>query len=636
MSNHRADASDRPAATRAKETRIELLAPARDEATARAAIQCGADAVYIGAPRFSAREAAGNSIASITEVVAFAHPYYARVYVALNTLLRDDELPEAEKMIHALYQAGIDGLIVQDTGLLELDLPPMPLVASTQMDNATPEKVKFWQDVGISRVILARELTLEQIRNIRRQTSMELECFVHGALCVGASGQCYMSYATGRRSGNRGQCAQPCRKHYTLKDRRGKTIARGRHLLSLKDLNLSDHLEALIDAGITSFKIEGRLKDVPYVANTVGFYRQKLDTLLAKKHLARSSSGSVQLNFQPDPARTFNRGFTDYGLTGSASGISAMDSPKSMGEFIGTVAKVDGPCFTLAPPHALHNADGICFFDAQRSLTGTVVNRVEGAHVYPQTMRDIRIGQQIYRNNDRLFSAQLADRAARRTIALTLVLRDAPDGLALLGIDEDGNEATVVIPGPWQPAEKEEAARRTTLTQLARLGNTIFARTEVRLETREVYFLPVSRLNAARRELVAQLLCVRERNRPRLAGKVLQNTCPYPRKRLNYRGNVLNARAEAFYRRHGVETIEPAAESGLEMAGRLVMTTKLCLRRELDLCSGTQARGVTEPWVLQDEDGRQYEVHFQCGPCGMDIYLPPKKNGPPAKCGRAG
>jgi len=622
MANYSAEDTDRQATQVVERRQIELLAPARDGATARAALQCGADAVYIGAPQFSAREAAGNSIATIAEVVAFAHQYYARVYVALNTLLREQELPAAEKMIGELCQVGIDGLIVQDVGLLELDLPPIPLIASTQMDNATPEKVKFWQDVGFARVILARELTLEQIRDIRRQTSVDLECFVHGALCVGASGQCTMSYAAGGRSGNRGQCAQPCRKRYTLKDDRGQIIARDRHLLSLKDLNLSDHLEALIDAGITSFKVEGRLKDVPYVVNTVGFYRQKLDALLAKKHLARSSSGSVHLNFEPDPARTFNRQFTDYGLIGSPSGISAMDSPKSLGEFIGSVSKVDGSCFTLNRPHDLHNADGLCFFDAQRNLTGTVVNRVEGPRVYPQEMRDIRVGQPIYRNYDRLFTAQLTAAPGRRTIGASMALRDGPTGLILHGIDEDGNEAQVAIPGSWQRAEKEEAARGTIRTQLAKLGKTIFACTEVRLETREVYFLPVSRLNAARRELVAQLLSVREGNRPRLAGKVSRNASPYPERHLSYRGNVLNARAEAFYRRHGVETIEPAAEAGLEMAGRLVMTAKLCLRRELGLCSGPRASKVTPPWWLQDEDGRQYEVHFQCGSCGMEIRLP--------------
>lgn len=619
MAHHSATDTSHATTRNAKGRGIELLAPAKDGTTARVAIQCGADAVYLGGPHFGAREAAGNTLSTIGQVVDFAHQYYARVYVALNTLLGDDELSEAETMIRSLCELGIDGLIVQDVGLLELDLPRVPLIASTQMDNATPEKVRFWQEVGLTRVILARELTLDQIRDIRSQTSIELECFIHGALCVGASGQCYMSYAAGGRSGNRGQCAQPCRRRYTLKDDQGKTIAKDRHLLSLKDLNLSEHLETLIDAGITSFKIEGRLKDVAYVANTVGFYRHRLDDLIAKKHLSRSSSGSVRLDFEPNPAKTFNRGFTDYGLTGSACDLSAMDTPKSIGEFVGTVARMEGPCFLLDHPHELHNADGICFFDTAKYLTGTVVNRVEGQRIYPQEIRAIRLGQEIFRNYDRVFSAKLAGRAAQRKIALSMRLHETPEGLALTATDEDGNQATVPIAGQWQPAEKKEAACRTIRTQLAKLGNTIFACTDVHLETQEVYFLAVSQLNRSRRQLVERLLEVRQDYRPCLPGEVSRNTAPYPQRHLSYRGNVLNAKAEAFYRRHGVETIEPAAESGLDMSGRLLMTTKLCLRRELGLCLGPKEPMASQTWTLKDEDGRQYEVRFRCGPCGMEI-----------------
>jgi len=622
MSNRNAADMTRQATGNAKEKRIELLAPAKDGTAARAAILCGADAVYIGAPQFSAREAAGNSLATIRQVVDFAHQYYARVYVALNTLLRDDELPPAEEMIHRLYDMAVDGLIIQDVGLLELALPPVPLIASTQMDNATPARVKFWQEVGFSRVILARELTLDEIRDIRRQTSVELECFIHGALCVGASGQCYLSYAVGGRSGNRGRCAQPCRKRYALKDEQGRTIVKDRHLLSLKDLNLSEHLEDLIDAGITSFKIEGRLKDVPYVVNTVGFYRRKLDGILSKKNLRPGSSGLVRLNFEPAPAKTFNRGFTDYGLTGQTNDLAAMDTPKSIGKFVGTVTGVKGSYFILDGECELHNADGICFFDAQQNLTGTIVNRVESRRVYPQEIRDIRTGQKVYRNYDRVFTGKLMGEVARRTIALTMRLHETPEGLALSGTAEDGNQTTIQITGQWQPAEEREAARRTTRTQLAKLGSTIFACARIHLETRDIYFLPVSQLNAARRELVERLLQVRQANRPRLTGTMPGSAAPYPQKHLTYRGNVLNAKARAFYQRHGVETIEPAAESGLDMSGRVVMTTKYCLRRELGECSGVQAKTPAKPWILLDEDGRQYDVRFRCGPCGMEIRLP--------------
>jgi putative protease len=607
--------------------RIELLAPAKDGPTARAAIQCGADAVYLGADRFGAREAVGNTIATIREVTDFAHQYYARVYVTLNTLLHDRELPVAEKMIHQFHDIGVDALIIQDVGLLELDLPPVPLIASTQMHNATAEKVKFWEDVGFSRVILARELTLDQIREIRRRTRIELECFVHGALCVGASGQCYLSYALGGRSGNRGQCAQPCRRLYRLKDQRGKLLAQDRHLLSLKDLNLSDHLEELIDAGITSFKIEGRLKDVSYVANTVGFYRQELDSILPRKGLRQSSSGSVRLGFQPNLGKTFNRGFTDYGLTGPVSSIASVDTPKSIGEYVGRVARLEASSFVLEGAHDLHNADGICFFDRQRNLDGTVVNRVEGQRVYPQKMHGLHIGQDIYRNFDYAFSRKVAGRVTERKVRLSMLLEESSQGLALTGIDADGNRATIAMTGERLPAEKKDAARQTILTQLTRLGNTIFECPDLQLCTNNMYFLPISRLNAAKRELVEQLLQVRQAHRPRPAGGTWKNEVPYPEKHLTYLGNALNEKARTFYRRHGVESIALAAESGLDLLGQVVMTTKYCLRKELGLCRRDGSEPA-EPLFLEDEDGRQFEVRFRCGPCGMEISLPPTARKP--------
>ncbi len=600
--------------------RIELLAPAKDGPTARAAILCGADAVYLGAERFGAREAAGNAMSVIREITDFAHQYCARIYVTLNTLLYDRELSAARKMAHELYDIGVDALIIQDVGLLELDLPPLPLIASTQMHNATVERVKFWEDVGFSRVILAREMTLEQIRQIRSRTSIELECFIHGALCVGASGQCYLSYALGGRSGNRGQCAQPCRRLYSLQDRRGKVWAKDRHLLSLKDLNLSEHLEDLIDAGITSFKIEGRLKDIPYVANTVGFYRQRLDSILPRKGLRPSSSGSVRLTFQPNPEKTFNRGFTDYGLTGRLSSIAATDTPKSIGEYVGTVARVEESSFVLEGAHDLHNADGICFLDHQRNLDGTVVNRIEGLRVYPQKMHGLHVGQEIYRNFDYAFSRQLAGRVAERKIRLSLLLEESAQGLTLSGTDEDGNQAQIEIKGEKQPARKKEAAGQTIRTQLTKLGNTIFECSDVQLRTADTYFFPMSQLNAAKRELVEQLLQTRQANRPRPTDGVRKNAIPYPDKHLTYLGNVLNEKACAFYHRHGVESIAPAAESGVDLSGQVVMTTKYCLRQELGLCRRNGSEPA-EPLILEDEDGHQFELRFRCGPCGMEIFL---------------
>jgi putative protease len=617
--------------------RIELLAPAKDAATAITAIQCGADAVYIGAQRFGAREAAYNTVESIKQVADFAHQYYAKVYVTLNTLLKDDELAPAEMMIGQLEKAGIDGLIIQDTGLLELDLPPLPIIASTQMNNDTPEKVRFLQDVGFSRAILARELTLEQIRQIREATTIELECFIHGALCVGASGQCYMSYAIGGRSGNRGQCAQPCRRIYSVKDQQGKIIAKDRHLLSLKDLNLSEHLEELIDAGVDAFKIEGRLKDTAYVANTVSFYRRRLDEIIAKKKLKRTSSGTTQINFEPNPEKTFNRGFSDYGVTGKKTNLGSIDTPKSMGEFVGTVTETGKDYFVIDGEQELHNADGLCFFDRQKNLAGTVINRVESRKIYPQKMQDISKGQKIYRNYDYEFYRKLSPAAvcrqqdagaARRKIGLMMVMRESAKGLILIGADEDGNEATVEISGDKQPALKKEQARQTIITQLSKLGNTIFECSEVWVETLDIYFLPVSRLNAAKRELAEKILKARETNRPRAAGHILKNDVPYPQQTLDFRGNVLNKQAEAFYHRHGVETIELAAESGLDLSGQVVMTTKYCLRQELGLCGGKDEKTPAEPMILLDEDNREYEVKFRCGKCGMEITFGRNKKPP--------
>lgn len=593
---------------------IELLAPARDVAAAEAAIMCGADAVYIGSPQFSARQAAANTLDDIAQVIALARPFRVKVYAALNTLLFDDELPQAQAIIRNLHALGIDGLIIQDPGLLELDLPPIPLIASTQMHNNTPEKVKFLERVGFSRVILARELTLEQIAAIGRQTTVELECFIHGALCVSQSGRCAMSYAIGGRSGNRGQCAQPCRRPYTLKTPDGKILAKDRYLLSLKDLNLSDRLDALLEAGITSFKIEGRLKDAPYVANTVGFYRQKLDPLLKTKNLRKSSSGTVTLNFTPDPQRTFTRGFTEYGLVHKDDPMGAINTPKSIGQPIGTVRSMDRQSFVLDGDVELHNADGLCFFDAHRTLCGTVVNRVEGRRIFPQTLQGIRVGMTVFRNLDRQFLKALQSRPANRTMGLVMTLSDTPDGLELAGTDEDGATASFAMPLDKQPAEQPDAVRRRLCEQLHKLGNTLFICTDVRLRTQSVYFLPVATINALKRGLVERMTRLRQSFRPVRHETLIRNTVPCPDKKLTWHENVLNQKASEFYRRHAVEMIEPAAESGLDLRGQTVMTTKYCLRRQLGLCEPNAA-----PLILEDEDGRLFRVRFLCGPCGMEI-----------------
>jgi putative protease len=600
---------------------IELLAPAKDFEAARAAVLCGADAVYLGGPQFGARQAAGNTVEDVRQVVELAHAYYVKVYVALNTLLTDAELPAAEKLIHELYTARIDGLIIQDAGLLELDLPPLTLIASTQMNNTSVEKIKFLEAVGFSRAILARELTLSQIRSICKETSMELECFIHGALCVGQSGQCYLSYALGGRSGNRGRCAQPCRKRYTVFDLHGSEVLKDKYALSLKDLNLSDPLESLIDAGVTSFKIEGRLKDAAYVANIVGFYRRRLDTLLEKKGLRKSSSGRVQLNFEPDLCKSFNRGFTDYGIHGAAENSGSIDTPKSIGEPVGTVKNVGRDAFVLDGAVQLHSGDGICFFDDGGELAGTTVNQATGQTIHPQKIEHLRPGIKVWRNYDHTFSKQL-QKPGERKIAIVITLSETSDGVALTARDEDGNEAVFEMTVDKQPAQKPDQARQTTVTQLQKLGNTIFECGDVRVAAQEVYFFPVSVLNTLKRGAAEKLLTVRLANTPRPSGGVKKNSEPYPTKTLTFTGNVLNEKAKAFYHRHGVEQIEPAAESGRDLHEECVMTTKYCLRKQLGLCPVNSGQAdAAEPLLLEDEEGRLLRAEFRCGRCGMEIYL---------------
>jgi collagenase-like PrtC family protease len=602
--------------------RTELLAPARDVACGIAAVDAGADAVYIGGPSFGARAKAGNTIGDIEALVSYAHHFWARVYVTVNTLLYDHEVDQAVQLIRQLYEIGVDAIIVQDVGLLEADLPPIPLIASTQMHNNTPEKVAFLEQVGFERVILARELTLEEIREIRRRTSIELECFVHGALCVSYSGQCYMSYAVGGRSGNRGECAQPCRRRYSLLDRAGRVLVRDKHLLSLKDLRLSSHLAELVDAGVRSFKIEGRLKDRAYVTNIVSYYRRQVDQVLAQHGLARSSSGESRAGCNPDPAKTFNRGYTTYFLHGREQAIGSIDSPKMIGERIGRVASVGPRSFRLDSTVELHNGDGLAFFDDAGSLAGTFVVAVDGAEVHPEQMAGIRQGLTLYRNHDHAYLSALDRALVERKIAVQFRLRETERGFALVAVDEDGNAATAHLTWAKVLARDPEGMLNSIDRQLHKTGETISECTEVTLDWSRVFFLPFSALNQLRRDALEHLLAAREENRPVQRRVLIRNDVPYPDERLTYLGNALNQQAVAFYRRHGVQELEPAAESGLDMTDRQVMRTRYCIKHQLGLCphSGTAERPA-EPLYLVDEDGHRYQLAFDCATCEMSIYF---------------
>jgi putative protease len=602
---------------------VELLAPARDLECGRAAILCGADAVYIGAQQFGARDAAGNTLEDIARLVDLAHRYWARVYVAVNTLLTDEEFPAATRLAKECHAIGVDALIIQDVGLLECDLPPLPLIASTQMHNHTPARVAFLEQVGFRRAILARELTLDEIRAIRAAApSIELESFVHGALCVCYSGQCAWSYALGGRSGNRGQCAQPCRKPYTLTDARGRVLAERSHLLSLKDLSLAEELPALLDAGVTSLKIEGRLKDAPYVANIVAHYRGRLDAALPPRGLSRSSSGTADPGFAPDPAKTFNRGYTPYFLRGKSGPVADPRTPKMVGEAVGAASAVRGNEVTVPTRLPLHPGDGLCFFDAGGALRGTSVNAVRGSALTLQSADGIRPGTLLYRNHDHAFLGSIQHAKMERRIAVTLRLRNEADGLALVATDADGVQARHVVAGPIPLARDPAAAQTTIRHQLSKTGQTVFACSEVVVEASPVPFLPMSTLNAMRREVLDALLLAREAARPRAAGGIAPTSAPFPEPALDYRGNVLNAKAEAFYRRHGVARIEPAAEAGLDLAGRTIMTARYCLMRELGLCDGTGIPGsIEQPLALSDDEGRRFRLELDCPRCEMSLIL---------------
>ncbi|HBF34780.1 TPA: collagenase-like protease [Candidatus Sumerlaeota bacterium] len=608
---------------------IELLAPAKDLPCGIAAINCGADAVYIGAPRFSAREAAGNTLEDIRALADYAHKYWAKVYVALNTLLRDDEIPLAEKLIEQLFEAEVDGLIIQDVGLLECNLPPMPLIASTQMHNNTPEKVAFLEQVGFQRAILARELTLDEIRAIRKAApKIELEFFVHGALCVSYSGQCYLSYGLGGRSGNRGQCAQPCRKMYKLVDGQNHIIAEKKHLLSLRDLNLSECLNDLLNAGITSFKIEGRLKDHAYVSNTVTAYRAKLDELLPKKNLERSSAGISVAEFIPNLDKTFNRGYTTYFLHGLKESIGSIDTPKMLGEPVGKAIDFTRDGVKLDARNNLHAGDGLCFFDKNGVLRGTFINAVHGPIVVPDKKEGIEMGTRFYRNHDHDYLMRLKKAKAERRVAVHFTLRNAHGGLKLTVIDENKNRVQFFLASELAPAEKPDMALANIRKQLEKTGGSDYTCTKLDIALDEICFVPVSTLNALRRGALEELDKVRVTNYELQMGhaEIIKNDVPYPQKELTYLGNVLNKQAEAFYKRHGVTKIEPAAESGTSMQGRKVMTTRYCIKQQLGLCPKTgAAQNFTEPLSLIDEDDNMLDLRFDCAKCQMEIYLGGKR-----------
>ncbi len=627
---------------------LELLAPARDADIGIEAVNHGADAVYIGGPSFGARSSADNSVADIARLVRHAHRFNCRIFVTMNTILRDDELEGARKLAWQLYDAGTDALIIQDMGLLEIDMPPIQLHASTQTDIRTPEKARFLQDVGLSQIVLARELTLKQIAAIRAQTDPQrctLEFFVHGALCVAYSGQCYISHAHTGRSANRGECSQACRLPYQVVDDKGRFVAHDKHVLSMKDNNQSENLAALVDAGIRSFKIEGRYKDMGYVKNITAHYRKLLDQLIEDRQdsdqpVSRASSGTTTFTFTPDPNQNFNREFTDYFVQGRKEDIGAFDSPKNPGQPIGFVTQLGANWVELEltdKTMVLHNGDGLCYYDLQKELVGLAINRAEVVNatkgrwrVFPKdnvnVLKDLRKGTEVNRNRDVDWVRVLDKKSSDRRITVWAELARTPTGVALTLTDEDGNNATARVTLPHTLA-RDPAANAALLEQhIGKLGATIFIATGVSFTRASDLFVPASTLNALRRDAVEELETVRALALPRLprAAAVVPPVA-FPEDTLTYLANVHNSQAHAFYAKHGVKVIDAAYEANQELGEVSLMITKHCVRFSLSLCP-KQAKGVVgvqgqvkaEP--LQLINGKEMlTLRFDCKPCEMHV-----------------
>ncbi|ROM48437.1 peptidase U32 family protein [Pseudomonas canadensis] len=620
---------------------LELLSPARDVAIAREAILHGADAVYIGGPSFGARHNACNDVSDIASLVEFARRYHARVFTTINTILHDNELEPARKLIHQLYDAGVDALIVQDLGVMELDIPPIELHASTQTDIRTLGRAKFLDQAGFSQLVLARELNLQEIRAIADETDAAIEFFIHGALCVAFSGQCNISHAQNGRSANRGDCSQACRLPYTLKDDQGRVVAFEKHLLSMKDNNQSANIRALVEAGVRSFKIEGRYKDMGYVKNITAYYRQRLDDVLEDRpDLARASSGRTAHFFLPDPEKTFHRGSTDYFVTDRKVDIGAFDTPTFTGLPVGVVEKAGKRDLQVVTHEPLSNGDGLNVL-IKREVVGFRANIAEpkgefeedGEKRYryrvepnemPVGLHQLRPNHPLNRNLDHNWQQALLKTSSERRIGLTWAARLREAQLEVTATSEEGISASVTLPGPFGVANKPEQALDTLRDLLGQLGTTEYHATDIQLDAPQAFFIPNSQLKALRREVIEALTAARVAAHPR-GGRKAETTPPpvYPDAHLSFLANVYNQKARDFYHRHGVKLIDAAFEAHEETGEVPVMITKHCLRFSFNLCP-KQAKGVTgvktkvAPMQLIHGD-EVLTLKFDCKPCEMHV-----------------
>ena len=648
--------------------KIELLSPAKNLEVGIAAINHGADAVYIGGPSFGAREKVGNSIEDIEALCKHAALFDAKVYVTMNTLLFDNELEDARKLAYDCWNAGVDALIVQDMALLNMDMPPIALHASTQCHNIEAEKVKFLEDVGFSQVVLARELSIEQIKDIRSKTTVPLEYFIHGALCVSYSGQCYLSHVIGGRSANRGACAQPCRLAWNLENAEGKRLISNRHLLSLRDLNNSKNIEELIDAGITSFKIEGRLKDIDYVKNVTAYYRNRIDEVIAKRDdICRSSRGESNPTFYPAPEKSFSRGFTDYFIHGRQKYIDAPYSPKSMGEYLGTIEKIKNKSITIKTGKELHNGDGLCFLDRENNLLGFNVNAVDTSQHDNKATRQqgIRLqtissntdismatrfkieGSKIFRNSDLVWQKEVEKSNGNRKQKISLRFTDTEDGFALSAklYNEDCEYVTTNISIEKEVAINTEKALDNIKNKLSQWGDTEFAVEEIDVlfgqQTTDngqqtsstayksepmansqqpiAYFIRASVLGEMKKDLVEKLksyLIEKHRDERETFVRPEANAI-FPKDNLSYLGNVINKKSREFYEMHGVENIEDGLEKLRSDDELVVMTTKHCVRYANNICSKEIGKPATSLYLV-NEKGR-FRLDFDCRNCCMKV-----------------
>lgn len=615
--------------------KLELLSPAKNIDIAKQAILHGADAVYIGGPHFGARHNAGNSVSDIAELVEFAHRFYAKVFVTLNTILHDNELEMAQQLIWQLYDAGVDALIVQDMGILAMDIPPIDLHASTQMDIRTPEKAKFLSDVGFSQIVLARELNLTEIANIHQQIDANIEFFIHGALCVAFSGQCYISHAQTGRSANRGDCSQACRLPFTLKDDQGRVVAYEKHLLSMKDNNQSENLIELIQAGVRSFKIEGRYKDLSYVKNITAFYRKKLDEILEKSDdFVSASSGRTQHSFTPDPNKTFHRGATDYFVRGRQSNIGAFDSPKFIGLPIGEMTKVTNQAIDIKSEKVLTNGDGLNVL-VKREIVGFRADKVEKIannhyrvfpNELPKVFHSLKLPYQINRNLDHNWQQVLLKESSSRRIGVAFELINQSNVVQLIATSEEGCSVKIALKGEFELAEQSDKALKNIKDSLSKLGQTIYYLTDLEVNLTEIFFIPSSQLNQLRRDIIDKLTLERLTHYQRKLRKPQTEPAPiYPEEQLSFLANIYNHKAREFYAQHGVKLIESAFEAHEVKDDAPLMITKHCLRFAFNLCP-KQAKGIqgvktkVTPMKLVQNNNEELILKFNCKACEMQVW----------------